>query len=78
MKLLGFGKSLPSELNDPFNSSKIHAMHMHWNKPWREGLEGEWTASISFRNGNTRGEQHFEEADLGTLVQKMENFIQRL
>ena len=68
-----------SELKDPFKSSKITKIFM-WIIPadgyWRK--ETEFNAHIEFKNGNTEGKQVIEAPDFGTLVKKVEDFINSL
>ena len=77
MKLELFGKKgVPSQLKDPFNKERIQSIHMHYyNRSWSDPG---WIATIEFINGNTRGEQKFEDKDFQSLLGKMEQFVNEL
>lgn len=66
-----------SVIKDPFNFSCIESVWIHasksvFNRVWQ------YSAKVSFKNGNTEGEQHFEGATFAEVTMKVEAFIKEL
>ena len=66
-----------SVINNPFSSKHIWYVEMHmsenvWTKKW--DCEG----SVSFKNGDTQGEQEFKADTLGELYDKIADFCENL
>ena len=75
------GTSKKSELigfNDPFNKEKVTSIRIRKTEKWLSDGFHPWQADIDFKNGNTSGQQSFENEDFGTLVAEMEAFINAL
>lgn len=62
--------------DNPFQSSKINAIHIHFFKNTNQ-----WTAHMEFANGNTEGKQKFNVSGvdgLPKLLSQMDKFIKSL
>lgn len=64
-----------STIKDPFNVDCMTSFRISCYK-W----SGRWAyrGYVEFQNGNTKGEQEFEEKDMKTLMVKMEAFMEEL
>jgi hypothetical protein len=70
-------QSLPSTVKDPFGKQSIKKITVTYSAPfWAH--EKDWSArgTVYFENGNTKGEQQFEEKDFDEVVLKIKQFIQ--
>jgi len=69
---------LPSILKDPFSKISINAVRVHYVES--SFTEGMWRAygTVSFKNGNTSGEQAFEGIDFNEIVNQIKIFIETI
>lgn len=74
-----FGSTaLPSDLKDPFRVDAIERIWFGISKSWLDKSVMNFTATVEFRNGNTKGEQKFNAPDFETLVRKVKDFTESL
>lgn len=77
LKLLGNTSSIPSSLNNPFATDKVSDIWIHMGKSiWEEKYE--FTGSVEFSNGRTKGEQKFEGTDIMDVVKQIYAFLEQL
>lgn len=71
-------EQMPSILNDPFKKVSIKAIRVHYSES--SFTKGKWLASgtVSFKNGNTSGEQEFKGTDFNDVVIQIKQFIGNL
>jgi len=71
-------EQMPSILKDPFSKVLIKAIRVHYNES--SFTEGKWyaTGTVSFKNGDTSGEQAFEGTDFNDVVSKIKNFVESI
>lgn len=77
LSLLGKKGSLPSNLNNPFDSTKVESIFISCSKSLfsdRFIISG----SVGFRNGSTKGEQAFKGDDIMDIVQQIYKFLEQL
>ena len=75
--IFGKKKDVPQIVNNPFNFQNIESIHIHFSK----GIFGEkWSASASvgFKNGNTKGEQTLKGENLADIYVKVYEFCNQL
>lgn len=75
--IFGDKKDVPQIVNNPFNFQNIERIHIHFSK---EILSEKWSASASvyFKNGNTKGEQTFKGENLADIYVKVYEFCNQL
>ena len=59
------------DFKDPFSKEQVSQISIF-------NFGSGWIALIKFINGNTMGEQKFENEDFATIVSQMENFVKAL
>lgn len=62
---------------DPFKKDKLESVHLRYTKFWSKD-PFKWTGEIKFKNGNTSGQQEFEEKELPDILAKMQQFLDSL
>jgi hypothetical protein len=73
----GTDKKMPSIVNDPFSSHNIIRISMNINKRSFEDSFYAW-GLVEFKNGDTKGQQDFNEENFDVLFEKMKTFIEVL
>ena len=71
------GKADLSVLKNPFASNLVDGVSLFYRKHLFSG-KAYWTGTVSFKNGNTSGEQKFENEDFETTVRQINGFISSL
>ena len=66
-----------SEMKDPFTSDCIETICFRIGKGWLDRRVG-YSATVEFRNHNTKGEQRFTADDFPSLFKKVEEFTRSL
>lgn len=68
--------SAASVLNDPFNKNCMVGLSTYCSTDYR----GQWsyTGRVTFKNGDTEGEQKFKAESLNALLVKMQAFVETL
>lgn len=68
--------SAASVLNDPFSKNCMVGLSTYCNI----GFDGKWsyTGRVTFKNGDTEGEQKFKGDSLNALLIKMQAFVETL
>ena len=61
-----------SEFKDPFRKDALKTVHIHLHE------DGEHSATVQTRNGNSIGEQRFYSGDVNDLFQRIDTFVQEL
>lgn len=74
---LSAGTKELADFKDPFKSKCVKAVHFHCYAQSTFTRE-RYTASIEFQNGKTQGAQNFDAQGFGSLVQKVQDFIEGL
>ncbi len=63
-----------SSFKDPFLVDKVQSMFIHMYKsPFDQTIS--WSGSIDFKNGQTKGTQHFQGLTLEEVLIKMKVFL---
>lgn len=75
--LIGDVNSVPSNLKNPFDSSKIDSMHVLCIKSVIDD-EFVFSGKIEFKNGNTVGAQNFRGSNMADVLQQMYSFVEQL
>lgn len=70
-------KNKPTLHVDPFKKDKVEHIYLRYTKFWHND-PFTWKGEIAFKNGNTSGKQEFEEKDLPTITNKMQQFLDSL
>jgi len=66
-----------SELKNPFEKECISSVWFSISRKW-DKTGWDMYAKIGFQNGETKGEQKLEAADFGTLVKRVQSFLEQL
>lgn len=70
-----FGKTIPSEIKNPFLSKHIQEIGMHAAKnPFYDEADFKFFGFVQFKNGQTEGTQRFRANNFGELYEKIANF----
>lgn len=77
LSLLDKKGSLPSNLNNTFDSTKVESIFISCNKSLFSD-EFRISGSVGFRNGSTKGEQTFNGDDIMDVVQQIYKFLEQL
>jgi len=77
IKQIGNINNLPEELNNPFNSDyitdiSIRTFKQRWDPIWFT------YGTVTFKKGNTTGEQEFRGADLIDVLKQIHTFVNNL
>ena len=75
--LIGNVNSVPSNLKNPFDSTKIDSMHVLCIKSVIDD-KFVFSGKIEFKNGNTVGAQKFEGDNMVDVLQQMYSFVEQL
>lgn len=67
-----------SGLTDPFQKNKITAIFVHTHQSMFDSEVWYNRGSVSFKNGNTTGEQKFEGTSFDDVVHQMRDFLASL
>ncbi len=77
----GFGnEKLPSVINDPFKKKKIVSVMVRGSEAWLSSDNGKWDfhGTVTFKNGDTQGEQKFTGENFDEVVLKIKAMINNL
>lgn len=75
--LIGDVNSVPSNLKNPFDSTKIDSMHVLCIKSCIND-KFVFSGKIEFKNGNTIGAQKFEGSNMVDVLKQMYSFVEQL
>jgi hypothetical protein len=74
-----FGKTIPSEIKDPFNAKCIELISLRAERSWfGKERSFHFYGYVNFTNGNTEGTQRFEANNLSELFTKVAEFCASL
>jgi hypothetical protein len=72
-----FGKTtMPTVLKDPFSKTKITSVWVDYSPSLFSPYNWSASGSVSFKNGDTKGEQKFKGESFDEVVAKIKAFIE--
>lgn len=75
--IFGDMNSLPSNLNYPFDSTKVESVSIHTYKSCVSKRFEVW-GKVEFKNGDTEGIQKFTGDNIMDVVQQIYKFLEKL
>lgn len=75
--LLGNTNSLPDNLKNPFDPTKVDTISIYMGKSLFND-KFYFTGTVKFKNGHTSGEQRFDGGDIMDVVRQIYKFLEQL
>lgn len=71
-ELLECHNGILSEFNDPFKKNCVANVNIFLHN------DGQHTATVETKNGDTKGEQRFRSKDVNDLFRRIDNYVNQL